>query len=485
MSEPNPHSSHKKKAVSAVMWSGAENVMRQGIQFVVAVILARILSPEEFGTVALLYLFTGIAGVFIDSGFSSALVQQKDITQTDESTVFWFNLAMSIFTAGLLWLSAPWIAAFFSVPVLNPLSKVVAFSLVLNALGSVQMTLFTKRLDFKTLMKIGVLTTIISGTVAISLAMHNYGIWALAIQTVTASFSSTVLLWAFSTWRPTLELSAQSLRRLFTFGGYLMISSLLDVAYNRAYSLLIGKFYGIRDLAFYTRADNTKQIPVDLLSNTLSRVAFPIFSAAAHDKEKLLRGVKLALRGMMLINVPMMLGLMVTAENVIQVIFGAKWLPVTPILQVLCLAGVFWPLHIINLNVLKALGHSNIFFRLEVIKKVIGTIFIAFGATYYGVMGVAWSQVAFGMVGFVINSHYTEKFLKYGVLRQVMDFIAILLASVIMASLVYLVGLYASIPVTIELIFQIIIGVISFATIITLFKFQSYTDLKQLIKMKN
>ena len=483
MSNSKKHTHLKKKAVSAAFWSGAENFMRQGLQFIVAVILARILSPEEFGTVALLYLFTGIALVFIDSGFSSALIQRQDTTLTDESTVFWFNLAMGILVAILLWFSAPLIANFFNLSILIPLTKVIAFSLVVNALGSVQMTMFIKQLNFKILMKTGILSTFISGAVAISLAIYGYGIWALAFQMIVGSVVTTSLLWLYSSWRPKLNFSYLSLRSLFSFGGYLMLSALLDVVYNRAYYLLIGKFYGVRDLGFYTRADNTKQIPVDLLSRTLERVAFPIFSAAAHDKEKLQRGTKLAVRGIMLVNVPMMLGLMVTAENVVHVIFGEKWLPAVPILQVLCLAGIFWPLHVINLNILKAQGHSHLFFRLEIAKKIIGFSFLAIGMIF-GIMGLAWSQVAFGIVGFMINAYYTGKFLDYGAFRQTADFIPGLLVAVIMAIVVFTIEKISTEEVVITLCLQVITGVCIYLGLSVFLKLKAYRDCINLLSKK-
>jgi len=473
----------KFKSIKAVLWSGLDIFMRQGVQFVVGVTLARLLTPEEFGIIALLYLFTGIANVFIDGGFSSALVKNQAATLVDESTVFWINLAMGLFAALTLWFSAPWIAGFFGYPILVPLTAILAVSLILNALGGVHLVLFSKSLNFKKPMMISATAAVISGSVAIALALKGFGVWALAWQVLISSLVSTLLLWVFSPWRPAFVFSLDSARSLFRFGSYLMFSALLDIAYTRSYSLLIGKFYGVRELAFYNRADNTKQIPVNVLSMTLSRVAFPIFSAAAHDKKKLRRGVRLAVRGLMLVNLPMMFGLMATAETVIHALFGEKWLPAVPALQVLCIAGMFWPLHVINLNVLKAQGHSNLFFRLEVIKKIVGTVFLLCGSLY-GVLGIAWSQAVFGVVGFLINAHYTKKYLDYGAGKQTKDFLAIFMLSMLMAIVVHEIGVSTALGLYETLTWQVASGATLFLGLAMLARIQAISELKQLVRRK-
>lgn len=422
----------KSRAISATLWSGADIFLRQGLQFVVSIVLARLLSPEEFGTIALLYLFTGLASAFVDCGLSAALIQRQDITRTDESTVFWFNLAMGAIVALALWGAAPAIAVLYKLPILAPLTAVMALNIVLGALGSIHGILLTKRLDFRTQMKVGAITTLISGSAAIYMAMNGYGVWTLAAQTVVATSATTALLWVFNPWRPALVFSLVSARRLFAFGGYMLVSGLLDTAYNRMYSLLIGIFYSVRELGLYNRADSMKQLPSGMLTSILGRVAFPIFSAAASDKVQLRRGFQLALRGMMLINVPMMLGMAAVAEPLVLTLFGDKWLPAVTAMQVLCLGGILWPLHVINLNVLMAQGHSNLFFRLEVTKKLLGMALLAVG-TFYGVMGIAWSQVVFNVLGFAVNAHYTKRHLNYGAVAQTLDFLPTLVITIIMA----------------------------------------------------
>lgn len=464
-----------------MLWSSADLFMRYGVQLVVAVILARLLQPEEFGTIALLYLFTGIASVFIDGGLSAALVQKQDATQTDESSVFWANNGVALLCALLLWLAAPLIASFFGFPILIPLTGMLAVSLVLNALGSIHLVLLSKKLDFKMPMLVSSAAAVISGATAIAMAMQGFGIWALAWQAVVSSLVSTVLLWCLSSWRPTLEFRFASLKGLFRFGGYLMLSGLLDIAYNRAYSILIGKFYGVRDLAFYNRADNTKQIPVDVLAAALSKVAFPVFATVAGDPEKLRRGVRTVVLVIMFVNLPVMFGLMATAENVIRLLFGEQWLASVPILQVLCIAGMFWPLHVINLSVLKAQGHANLFFRLEVIKKTIGAAALLVG-TYYGVMGIAWSQVFMGAAAFAINAHYSGKYLGYGAIPQLIDTLSSFLMAGGMAAVVLGIDNLVSMTASAQLALQVSVGFISFLMLAVVFRHSALREILDLIR---
>jgi len=412
--------------------------MRQGLQFFVSILLARLLSPEDFGVIAMLYVFIGLASLFIDCGFSSALVQRQDITLTDESTVFFFNLGMGALMALALCAAAPWIATFFELPILLNLTYVMALNLFISAFGSIHNTLLTKALDFKTIMKVGMGATSCSGLMAVLMAWWGFGVWSLAWQTLLSSLVTVALLWWWHPWRPRWEFSLFSLSRLFRFGSFLMLSSLLDVLYTRLYAVLIGKFFSARELGFYTRADTTQHLPTNVLKNVLNRVAFPVFSMAAADKAKLVRGLRKVLMAMMLINIPAMLGMMVLAEPLVLTLFGSKWLPSVPFLQVLCLAGALWPLHLVNLNVLKAQGRSDLFFRIEVIKKVVGVLLILL-ASLHSVMAVAWSQVITGIFAFFINAHYSGVLLGYGPWSQLRELTPFGLVGMTMVAMIWII----------------------------------------------
>ncbi len=431
------NSSPKNRALFAVIWSAVDVFFRQGLQFLIAVLLARLLSPEDFGLIAILYIFTAIAGLFIDSGFSSALIQHQDINPSDESTVFYFNLGMAALMSLVLCAAAPLIADFFARPILRDLVFILAVSQFIGAFGAIHTALLTKKLLFKTIMQAGVVSSTLSGGLALFLAYQGYGVWSLAWQALAASMTNIMALWFLHRWTPQLVFSRASLKKLFNFGGFLFISGLLDVLYTRMHIVLIGKLFSVSDLGIYNRALNTRQMPINILESVFNRVAFPVFSSAATDKAVLVNGIKTALIVMMSINIPVMLGLALTANSFTLVMFGEKWLPAAPILQILCFAGLLWPLHTVNLNALMAQGHSKLFFRIEVIKKFIG-ISATVAACYYDVIAFAWIQIFTGLIAFIINAHYTGALLGYHALRQIRDilpFLCIGIAATFLAAL--------------------------------------------------
>lgn len=422
----------RDKAKAAVLWSSLDTLIRQGFGFVISVVLARLLVPDDFGTVALLAIFIGVANLFVNAGLGLALIQRQDVTHEDESTVFWFNLGVAFLMMLSLSATAEWIAAFFDKPVLVPLTMVLAINIFISAFGTIHGTLMTKRLDFKTPMKVGVSTSLAGGLVAVYMAWDGYGLWSLVGQTLTASVLGAVLLWWLSPWRPAFLFSIASFKKLFGFSGWLFLSWLLDVVYQRGYTMLIGKFYGTHDLGIYNRADNTQALASGLLTDVLSKVAFPLFSAANNDLERMRRGMRMAVQTMMLVTAPSMMGLAVLAEPFIRIVFGEQWSPAAPILQVLCFVGLLYPLHVINLNVLQAQGHSNLFFRLEIFKKTFGIAILVLGS-YFGLLGIAIAQALLSLIALGINGFYTRKFLGYGVTKQLADSATSIVFSIIMA----------------------------------------------------
>ena len=420
-----------------MIWSGIDIFFREGLGFIFTVVLARLLLPEDFGTLALLGLFLAIANVFVNAGFTAALIRMQDASILDESTVFWFNLCASLLAALGLCLAAPWIAEFLALEVLYPLTMLMAVNVVIGSLGAIQSTLFTKGLDFRTPMRVGAIATITSGVVGVSLAFSGYGVWSLAWQAVTSTVVSTSLLWYFSSWRPVAGFSRDSFRRMFSFGGWVFASNMLEAIYQRGYTVLVGKMYGIYDLGIYKQADNMQLFPASILTRILSQVSFPVFSSASHDKTRLKRWVRLSVRSAMLVCAPTMVGLGILAEPIIGMVFGSKWLPAAPVLQVLCFIGLFWPLHVINLNVLQAQGHSRLNFRLSIAKKTTGIALLLIGSLF-GVMGVAWSRVIQSVIALVINGLYSKKLLDYSMWEQIKDCLSSLVLSVVMAGVVVL-----------------------------------------------
>jgi O-antigen/teichoic acid export membrane protein len=359
----------KHKTIGALSWSFFERVGQNGIQFVIAIVLARLLAPAEFGLIAMLAIFMAVAQSFIDSGFGSALIQKQDASYTDECSIFYFNILVSIVAAGILCIAAPWIAEFYNAPILAPLTRALSLNLVINAFGLIQTSLLTKRIDFKLQLKVSIFATFFSGIIGILMAYKGFGVWSLVAQSLSQNLFRTCLLWLVMSWRPSWTFSLKSLRTLFSFGSKLLFSGLLDVLFQNIYLVVIGKLFSPADLGFYSRAKEFSQLPVHNLSSSIGRVTYPVFSSIQNDKNRLRDGVRKTLSMMAILTFPLMIGLMVVAKPLVIILIGDRWLPSVPYLQLLCIVGLLYPLHAINLNVLKAQGRSDLFLKLEVIKK--------------------------------------------------------------------------------------------------------------------
>lgn len=423
------------RAKRASAWSGIDAVLRALLGFGITVTLARLVAPQEFGVVAMVLVFSAIATVLVDFGIGTALIQRRDANHVDESTAFYFNLGMSALLAALLALAAPWIARFFAQPDLEGITWIMAANLVVGALGAIHTTLLTKALDFRPLMMIGLWSSLLSGMLAIFLAWRGFGAWSLAWQVLAQSTIATVLLWWRHPWRPLRSFDRTALRDLLRFGGHVMVARLIDATYTRMYSVFIGKLFSAAALGFYSRAQSTQQLPTNLLTSVLNRVALPAFSETAHDPARLSAALAKTTRLLMFVNVPVMLGLGLTAEPLVQVLFGPRWLPSIPLLQILCLAGVLFPLQVLNLSALVAQGHSRLLLRIEVLKKSLGVLLLAV-ATAWGLEAIAWSQVIAACLAFFINSHYSGRLLAFGGMAQLRAISRIALAALAMVVMV-------------------------------------------------
>ena len=473
----------KSRTLSALIWSFFESFGRQGIRFVVSIILARLLLPEEFGLIAMLAIFIAVAESFINSGFGQALIQKQDAIHIDECSIFYFNIFVGMIASGLLCLVAPWIAAFYKQPQLKILTCVLSLNLTINAFGLVQTTLLTKSIDFKTLLKVSVIATVISGTIGVAMALNGFGVWSLVTQSISSNLIRTVLLWFFNHWRPSLIFSFSSLRSMFAFGSRLLASGLLHTIYQNIYLLVIGKIYSPVALGFYSRAMKLQQLPVNNISDIVGRVTFPVFSSVQNDKSRLKRGVRKALVMLMMINFPIMVGLAIVAKPLILVLLTEKWAPCTPYLQLLCVVGMIYPLHLINLNVLNAQGRSDLFFRLELLKRIL--VVIAIIITYrWGIIAMIYGQIAISSFSYYLNSYYTGKMLDYPLTEQIKDFIPSLALVGTMG-----LGVFALKYIIIGnqltlLVAQISTGIVLYIGICYLFRVSIFMEVIKMIKSK-
>lgn len=412
-----PRGSLAQRAGRAAGWSGLDGILRSLIGFAVTIVLARLVSPAEFGLIAIVLVFGTIANVLADGGLGTALIQRRAAGQVEESTAFYFNLGSASLLAVLLVLVAPWIADFFGHEDLVGLVWMMAANLVVAALGAIHATLLTKTLDFRPLVVAGLVSSLLAALLAIGLAQRGYGAWALAWQFLAQTAINTAILWWLHSWRPRGRFDGAAFRQMFAFGGHFLAARLIDTFYTRLYSVAIGKMFSAADLGFYGRAQSTQQLPSNLLASMLNRVALPAFSETATNSGRLPSILANASRLVMLFNLPAMLGLAMVAEPAITLLFGARWLPAAPLLQILCLVGALWPLQVLNVNALLAQGHSALLLRIELPKKAIGVVLLVLSVRY-GLEAIAWSQVAATLIAFVINTHHNGRLLGFGALAQ-------------------------------------------------------------------
>lgn len=425
------------RAAHATWWSALEIAARYGVQFGVMIVLARLLAPSDFGLIAMLLVFTAIAALLVDAGFGTALVQKQQTSDDDETTVFLTGLGLSAILAVLLWSTAPMIAAFYAQPPLVPLTRLMLFVLPMSALAAVPDALLTQRLDFRARANAEIFASLCSGVVAVLLAWRGFGVWSLAWQSIVAIGVRAALLWVLSGWRPRGRFSVTSFRTLFGFGGYMLMANLLNTISIRLQSLLIGWLFDPRTLGYYTLAQNTQQAPAQFMSGVLNRVGLPVFSSVADQPAKLVGALRLSLRVAIFVFVPCMVGIAVIAKPLIVVLYGERWAPAAPLLSILAISAMFWPLHVLNLAAIGAQGRSNMIFRLEVIKRIV-SIGLIVACSFHGAIAVAWAVLVSSMFGVVVNTWYSHTLLGYGMFAQLHDQVATLVLSTVAAGIAWL-----------------------------------------------
>jgi O-antigen/teichoic acid export membrane protein len=429
----------RHKAVNAVLWSSMERLSGQLIRFVIGVILARLLMPAEFGLIGMLAIFMGVAQVFVNCGFGEGLIQKQNTTHRDECSVFYLNIVFGMFAGAVLYAEAPWIAAFYRQPILVSLTRLMALDVVINSFGIVQTMLLTKEIDFKTQLKVSVIATVISGGIAVGMAVQGFGVLSLAAQVLIGDALRVIFLWAFHAWRPSAVFSLASLRELLPYGSRMFASGLLNTIFTEIYTLVIGRIYAPAALGLFTRARQMQQLPVDNLCSIVGRVSFPVFAAVQHDKAHLKRGLRKAARGLVMINFPLMIGLAVVARPLVLVLLTKKWEACVPYIQLLCVGGALYPLSLIHLQALAAMGRSDLFLRLEVIKKVVLAISVAI-TFRYGVKGLLIGDIGVSIISCCLNSYYSVRLVGYSWKEQILDLLPYLGISALMGGCVWLAG---------------------------------------------
>lgn len=468
-------SSLTNQTVKSVVWSAVERFSVQAIQFVITIILARLVAPSEFGLIAMLAIFIAIAQSFVDSGFSSALVQKKNRTETDFSTVFYFNIAISILVYIVLFLSAPYIALYYREPLLELICKWMGLSLIIQGLSVVQIAKLTVLLDFKTQAKASLIAVIISGFLGVSLAYYGYGVWALVVQSLLNNLLNTFLLWVFARWIPKFIFSWHSLKTLFLFGSKLLLSGLLSTIYMNLYTLVIGRKYTAMDVGYYNQASLTTRFPSVSLMAIISRAIYPIQCKIQDENELLYSSFIQYLRMSCYIIFPIMMGLAVVAKPLVLVLLTDKWLPMSYLLSVLSVAYLLNPIMVLNSQILNVKGRSDYFLKSEIIKKIAG-ILIMLVTIPFGLTVICLGIFVYNVLDMIIIIYFSKKVISIGYYKQFKSVFPIFSLSVAMGGIVYL-SLLMIYNVYLQLSLGVLIGIIVYLSLSRLFDIKEFNFL--------
>lgn len=473
----------KGKTKKGLYWSFFNQFANYGMQFCVGIVMARLLSPEDYGITALPAVFMSVAMILQEGGLTDALVRKRDITENDMSTAFYYSFFVGIFMYVVLFFSAPLIAYFYKAPVLVPLIRVTALGFVWGALGIPQGVILKRRLDFKTPTKIGITTKVFSACVGIGMAYAGYGLWALVISGFLSGLLYLILICLKVRWVPTARWSKESFRYLWGYGNKMIASSMLNTLYNNIAPVFIGKYYSPAQLGVYNRAQGYAAMPSQNMMGVISGVTFPVLSKMQDDDEKLALNYRRMLRAIAFIVFPIMLMLSALAHPLVITMVTAKWDACVILLQIICFSMMWYPIHAINLNLLMVKGRSDLFFRLEVIKKIVGgTILLV--TLPMGLVVFCYGNIFSSMISLVINTYYTGKLINVGYLKQMRDLLPIFGLSLFMWLCIH-----GTIYFIHNMLFQIFVGgCVGFIIYIggaMLFRFDELKDIKYLLQRKS
>ena len=454
----------KDKAISGVKWNAIGRFSTQGVNFVIGLILARLLSPSDYGVVGMVGIFFAIAQTFIDSGFGSALIRKNDCTDEDYSTAFYFNVIVGLICCILLSVASPFIANFFNTPILKDLIKVMSLNMLISSFAIVHSTRLTHSVDFKSQSLVNLLTAIVAGASGILMAYNGLGVWSLVLQNIVASVMRVVLLIMITRWLPSRVFSRESFKYLFNFGSKVLTAGLLHTIYANMTTMIIGKFYSAKDLGYYSRGESLATYPSTNITGILQSVTYPVLSKIQDDDEQLIRAYrKLISMTSMVIFFGMFL-LAALSKPLIVILLTDKWLDAVIYLQVFCFAYMFDHICALNLNILYVKGYSNLVLKLEVIKKTI-SISMIIAAVPFGVLAICIARALYTQIAVVINTYYTGKLFDLGYLKQVRDFSKFLLFSAL-SSLAPFLLTFTSIPNIFQLLMGVTIAVLFYVVLL-------------------
>ena len=471
---------NKNTTIKNFIWRFAERCGAQLVTFIVSIVLARLLAPEDYGTIALVTVFTTILQVFVDSGLGTALIQKKDADDLDFSSVFYFNFFVCIVLYIGMFLAAPIIAGFYGDSLLIPIIRVISLTIVISGVKGIQQSYVARNMLFKRFFFATLGGTIFSAFLGIGLAYAGFGVWAIVAQQLSNTAIDTLILWITVKWRPQKMFSWNRLKGLLSFGWKLLVSSLLDTVYNNLRNLIIGKFYSSADLAYYNQGDKFPKLIVTNINNSIDSVLLPTLSSAQDDRERVKNMTRRAIKTSTYIMAPLMMGLAFCATPIVRLILTEKWLPCVPYLQIFCITYMFWPIHTANLNAINAMGRSDYFLKLEIAKKAIGMILLL-STMHFGVMVMAYSLLVSIVTSMIINSWPNKTLLGYSFKEQMVDIFPGIFLALIMGVAISLIRLLM-LPDIVTLAIQILVGAAIYIGLSAIFKVESFEYLWNMVK---
>ncbi len=471
---------NKSNVVSGFIWRFAERSGAQLVGFVVSVILARLLEPEMYGTIALITVFTSILQSFVDSGLGVSLIQKKDADDLDFSTVFYTNIVFCSALYILMFICAPFIASFYQDATLTPLIRVLSITILISGVKGVQQSYVSKHMIFKKFFFATLGGTLTAAAIGIWMAYNGFGVWALVAQQLINLSIDTIILWITVKWRPKRMFSFARLKRLYSFGWKMLISGLLDKIYNDVRQLIIGKMYSPADLAFYNKAKQFPTLIINNVNTSIDSVLLPVMSSVQDSREHVKSMVRRSIMTSIYIMAPIMLGLAFMATPVIRLILTEKWLPCAPFMVIFCITYMFWPIHTANLNAIKALGRSDLFLILEVIKKAVGVVSILV-TMWFGVMAMAYSLLFTSVASQIINSWPNKKLLDYSYIDQLKDIMPSILLASLMGGCIYFIQ-FIGLPDIVTILIQVLIGAVIYIAGSKLLKLEAFEYVWGMVK---
>lgn len=469
----------KDKTVNGVGWSAIDNVAQYAVQFIVSIVLARLLTPGDYGLLGIVNIFIAVGNTLISGGFFNALVRKKDVKDDDYNTVFIVNLSVSIFLYVIIYFCSPLIARFFGRVELVSLTRVSSLGMIIGSLALVQRVRLTKRIDFKKLTIITLISSLISGVIGVVMAFWGLGVWALVAQGLVNTTLTTIFLWVFNKWFPRFYFSMQSFKELFGFGWKVLVASIVDTAWKEMYQVVVGRFYSPATLGQYTRAKSFSQLFSGNLTSVIQRVTYPVLSDIQDNKTRMVSAYRRIIKTTMFITAISMFALGAISEPLLYCLIGSKWHDAATYLPLICIAGSLYPLHAINLNMLQVQGRSDLFLGLEVVKKIIGLAPLFVGA-FVGIMPMLYVNLVTGLVSYFLNSYYSGKFLGYSSWMQLKDVAPSYGVATIVALSVYFLK-YLPFSNWAILPMQLVLGTVVFFVVCRVTRIEEYDEMKEII----